>query len=181
MKEFDNNQPFLEFFETLEPALRAKAKSILRRDLYLDDVILEVMFLGIRISCTPYYSEIVNKPGYFLRITYCRAIDYQRKEKQTEELTEEVKERLCLPDEDNVFQEALSAIKELGLDKVLPPRRWSMFEMYYAEGMSQDEIANHFGDTSRHTVKTQIHLARQFVVAELKKWAKSKIIEPGYY
>jgi RNA polymerase sigma factor (sigma-70 family) len=174
MNELETTQPFLELFEQMEPALRAKAKSILRRDLYLDDVILEVMFLGIQISCTPLYDAIINKRGYFLRIAYCKAINYQRKEKLTDELTDGMKERLFSPDEDNAFQGVLAAIKELRIDKLLPPRRWTMFEMYYADGMSQDEIAQQFEDTSRDIVKTQIHLARKQVVTALKKWLEGK-------
>lgn len=166
-----NPSAFLEHFIQYEASIRDATLEVLGSNLYVDDVLQQVRIIALNLYASRQYDKIVYKTAYFRRIAKLKALDWhirEQKRMQRHRMYADMVNRY-LQDEKSEENDLFNLIRAHTVHRRMPSRRWQMFTMSYNGQMSHTEIAGALQLDNIKIVKTQIYMACQKIIRELKK------------
>tara|TARA_R110000868_G_scaffold63710_2_gene192046 strand:+ start:488 stop:1087 length:600 start_codon:yes stop_codon:yes gene_type:complete len=163
-----NEKAFLTIFNTYRKEVYAYSLSILKSQIYAEEIVQEV-FLKIWIKCKDLDQSLALKP-YLIVITKNMCLNFLKKAAYDNKMREEIfyqSQKTFNPIYSGIRDKELEGIQKEALD-LLPTRRRLIFEMSRNEGKSYKEISQEL-DISINTVKSQMNKALETIRTFLLK------------
>lgn len=153
-----NEKAFLSIFNTYRNEVYAYSLSILKSQIYAEEIVQEV-FLKIWIKRKKLDASLALKP-YIIVITKNMCLNFLKKAAYDTKMREELfyqSQKSFNPIYNEIRDKELEDLQKKALD-LLPPRRRLIFEMSRNENKSYKEISQELG-ISMNTVKSQMNKA----------------------